>query len=352
MEKVAWLIASDLHLYYKNISSHLDYVNEMLEVRGNMLETAMKYKAEGYTKVNLLLLGDVFHRSYTSVDSAVYDCNFFVLWREKIGDCYSVIGNHELSYYKSNPFFSLVKEIESQRVLNITDRVWTPTGLLPIIRVVDTIECGDVVFHFNHNRCLIARPTDSSKVNIGLFHQEIVCNEIVSAMNARLGDEIYASTIDFDSTDIFSGYNYCFFGHMHKVYGTWKLESGTVVSYLASLGRTNVSEVNDSFLERNLPVVKVIDGKFSGIDDNFIRLPSFEESISVSVAEKNKEEREKAKLIRSVRDYSPLDDDPVQSLMNFYSNDEYMLELVRGLYESGFDAIGINLRARFNRRFQ
>ena len=38
MENTVWLIISDLHLYYKNLASHLDYVQEMIDVRGEIMK--------------------------------------------------------------------------------------------------------------------------------------------------------------------------------------------------------------------------------------------------------------------------------------------------------------------------
>lgn len=345
MGRIAWLIVSDLHLYYKNISSHLDYVQEMLDVRQKILNVAIKYRKDGYEKVNLLLLGDVFHRSYTKVDTAVYDSSFFMMWHEKLGECFSVVGNHELSFYKSNPFFSLVRDIESENVTKISNKVWSPNGLLPIIRVVDRLDCGNVSFYFNHNQCGVQKP-EPGNVNIGLFHQDIVCKEIVGAMEAKLGSDVFANTIDFDSTDVFSGYNYCFFGHMHKVYGTWQLDSGTVLCYLASLGRTNVSEVNNTFLQRNIPVVKIEGETFTGIDDNFITLPSFEECINPIVAQENKEQYEVTKEKQAARQYVPLQDNPIDGIKQYFAADAKMCQIIDGLLIDEIDPIGRELKNR------
>lgn len=351
MGKIAWLIASDLHLYYKNISSHLNYLKETEDIKEQLLQLALKYKRDGFNTVNLLLMGDVFHRSYANVEAAVYDCSFFVLWREKFGECFSVVGNHELSFYKSNPFFSLVKTIESKKVASISDRVYAPLGLLSIIRVVDVIECGNVKFFFNHNRCGISRPEKINGINIGLFHQDIVCKQIRESAESRLGSSIWGETIKFEDVDIFDNYDYCFFGHMHKVYGTWKMDNGTTLCYLASLGRSDVSEINNNFLERNVPVVKVIDDEFTGIDDNFITLGSYEECVDVSVANANHEKYELSKVNKLARLYSPLDDDPLKSLKAYYADNEMVLTIIDGLLSDLIDPIGDSLNKRFRRDF-
>lgn len=349
MAKNAYMIVSDLHLYFKNISSRVDYVEEMKQVRMKMIDTASKYLKAGYDKVILLLLGDVFHRGYNKVEQAVYDSNFFTLWREKIGECYSVIGNHELTYSKENPFFSLVSSIESDKIKKITNRVWTPKGLLPIINVVDVLQDGEVTFYFNHYNCPISLP--DSKISIGLFHQDIVCSEIVASAKQQLGSEVFAETIDFDNAEFFNGYDYCFFGHMHKIYGTWELGNGTTLCYLASLGRTNVGEVNDNFLERSLPVVKVIDGQFQGIDDNKITLAGFSECVNEQIVKEKSEQYELTKAKKQARKYAPLDDNPLDSLFAYYLEDPYSTKVIKELLSNPVDSIGQVLEHDYAMKF-
>lgn len=101
------------------------------------------------------------------------------MWANTFGEIYSVIGNHELSYYSSNPFYTLVSDIESDKVQSILNRVWQPVGSAGVIKVVDSLEDGEVLFHFNHFGTTIAKPV-VGKHNIGLFHQDIVNSEILN----------------------------------------------------------------------------------------------------------------------------------------------------------------------------
>lgn len=94
MGKIAWLIVSDLHLYYKKLASRIDYVHEMRAVREMIEKIAIDYKSKGFDKVNMLLLGDVFHRSYQDTFIVGYDIIFFVMWKFYLGDIFSIIGNH------------------------------------------------------------------------------------------------------------------------------------------------------------------------------------------------------------------------------------------------------------------
>lgn len=349
MENTVWLIISDLHLYYKNLASHLDYVQEMIDVRGEIMKIANRYKEDGFEFVNLLLLGDVFHRSYSKADVAIGDNNFFVMWNQHYGECYSVVGNHELSYYKSNPFFSMVKTIDSEKLKGITNKVWTPTGLLPIIKVVDELEIADVRFLFNHYGTQISRATADGKKNIGLFHHDLVNSEIKQMMVNQRGHDFWSETVEFDNSGVLDGYDYCFFGHMHQVYGTFQMDSGTILCYLASLGRTNIQEISNDFLERNIPAVK-IRGKFMGIDDNKITLPSLEESVNISKVLQKQEDSEKRARRKFAKEYAPLDDDPVKSLQTFYAQDAYRLTIINELLHNSIDSIGIDLRSKVNKK--
>lgn len=344
MAKNVWLIVSDLHLYYKNLSSRIDYVGEMRDVRRELIEIASQYKRQGY-RVNLLLLGDVFHRSYSNTFISSYDNNFFVMWDRVFGECYSVIGNHELHYYSANPFFTLVKSIDSKKVTGIKSDVWSPQGLLPTIKVVDRLEDGEVVFHFNHYGTRVSEP-EEGKINVGLFHQDVYNDKIIQIAEEEAG-RIWKSEHPV-SLDCTKGYKYCFFGHMHKLYGIFKTEDDGYLYYLASLGRTNSSEVIDTGTERCIPAVVVEDGKLIRVDENKIELPDRDVCLREEVVEDSKEKYELQKLRTEARSYSPLDDDPVEGMRCYFSNDQIALEVIDGLLENPIDELGESIRRRFN----
>ena len=313
MEKSVYLIASDLHFSYKNLRSRKNYRDEMTDVKMQMIRTAADYKKQGYS-VKLILLGDVFHNSYNDVFNACVDNNFFFLWNEAFGEIYSVLGNHELTYYSCNPFYTLVSCINSVKISNILNNVWTPLGAANIIQIVDKLEAGNVAFHFNHYGTPYDRDfPKEDKIHVGLFHQNLVSGEIVTCMEQQLGKQLYEKTVDIEGFKMLNEYDYCFFGHMHSIYGTFRTDYGTTLCYLASLGRTNVTEVNDNFLHRKLPGIVIHDSKFVRIDDNEFMLKSREESVNdknvKAVADdyKVQVERKKLKDIRLTRE-NPVDD--------------------------------------------
>lgn len=341
MAKNAYLVVSDLHLSYKNLRSRYDYRAELKAVLDKMIEIASQYKQQGYN-VKLLLLGDVFHRSYNDVFNACNDNNFFYMWATYFGEIYSVIGNHELSYYSSNPFYTLVSSIDSEKVQNLMNRVWQPVGSTGVIKVVDQLEDGNVLFHFNHFGTGISQAVPG-KTNIGLFHQDLVSDSVLNTVNAKYGLESYVTAIDTEGRHLFSNYKFCFFGHMHTVYGTYLDNSGTMLCYLASLGRTNVNEVSDKFLERDIPVICVEDGELSGAFDNKFNLLSRKESVKEDAVTKNKEVAAAQKERKLIKNSLSFSEDPVKNVMANLSDNSLASSIFESLLTSTIDSYGADL---------
>lgn len=341
MANNAYLIISDLHDFYKNIENRINYVKEIDVVKQKILEIGIKYREAGWN-VNAILLGDVFHRAYQSVDFAILANNYWMLAKKLFTNIYCVLGNHETTYYASNPFYTLVNSIESEKVRKILNKVWQPRGLENIFRVVDTVVDGNVILHFNHYGTPISRAIPE-KVNIGLYHQDIINSEIRDLMTTTYSNDLYyCRPINFDKTDIFDGFAYNFFGHMHKVYGTWKYKNAstkkeTVLCYLASLGRPNVTEVQDNFLERNIPVICIKDGELSEVNDNIFMLPSRASCVKEDVVKVAKEAYQKVKERRELLDYVPTSDDPVKSIEGYCMDAPALLRMFIDLKDNEQD---------------
>ena len=233
----------------------------------------------------------------------------------------AVIGNHELSYYKDNPFWTLMDRIESNKVKGILNRTWQPRGLLKLINVPDTIEDGEVVFHFNHYSTGISKPIPT-KINIGLFHQDITSKAIVEDMKLNKGLDVFeGNPIYFDKTNALYGYDYAFIGHNHKIYGQWTYieddtQFKTEIYHLASLGRPNHTEVSNKFLERNLPAVIIEDGKLIGVEDNKFNLMSREETVKELVIKQKQEVYQENKEKKLMINYNSNTDNPVENIQS------------------------------------
>lgn len=334
-DKCAFVVVTDMHENYKTSNNRISYENEMQVVRSKIIRTVTDYKKQGYDTY-VLFLGDIFTMGYREVFKATAANNFFILLRNQCDGMFSVIGNHELTYYAGNPFYTLVKEMNSERLLRSSAKIFQPKGLMPVIDVVDRICAGDTVIHFNHYNTGVEKAEDG-KVNVGLFHQSIVCKEILDKMDQRLNDSNYGVTpVDFDNSSLFDGFTYCFFGHMHKVYGTFKYQSDfmqepVTLQYLASLGRPNRTEVNNAFLERDVPVILVENGKYQGVKTSPFYLLPEEDCIKFDVVDKEKEKYEKVKERKIIKNYNPITDEPVKNLVDRCAGDASMSDLLNGL---------------------
>ena len=105
----------------------------------------------------------------------------------------------------------------------------------------------------------------------------------------------------------------------------------THLQYLASLGRPNRTEVNDNFLERDIPAVIVTDGKLERIEHNKFSLLTEEECVRQDIVELQKEKYEHIKVHRSIQGYNPTEDEPITNILANCPSDEvrrYMMELI------------------------
>lgn len=350
MVKNAYHIVTDLHDSDKDKSNRVSYSMEIDYAKTKLIEVCKKYKELGYDNY-IILLGDVFDRGFSDPVYATLCNNFWVALNKKVNGIYSVVGNHELSFYKNNPFYTLLNEIHSDKLLQVYNRAYTPQGILQVFNVIDRLEDGEVVFHFNHYGTPLSYP-EEGKINVGLYHQDILCNEILDDMSNSTDLEYYntITPIDFSSSLIFNGFHYNFFGHLHKVFGQWELKDDkgfrSVIYYLASLGRPNVTEVSNSFLKRDIPTITVEDGKCTGMHNNYFNLLAREDCVLENVVEINKDKYKLRKTITRERDYIPVLDSPIESLRSRCLDNGNLTTILNDLLKAPYDSIGIDLKRK------
>lgn len=346
MAKNAYLIISDLHDHCRNLENRYDYPGEVNDVKSRIIDLGVQYKEKGYD-VYAILLGDVFHRSYQNVVSGILVNNYWYLANDLFKKIYSVLGNHETTYYSSNPFFTLINSIESTKIQMLHNKVWQPLGLTNIFNVVDEIVDGNVRFLFNHHGCPITMP-DSSYYNIGLFHTDFVLTEI-----SKASEDIYhmnpyvVNHVSAKNNELLELYDVCFFAHHHKIYGKWEITTDKkhrcVVQHLASLGRPNVTEVNDNFLRRDIPVVLISDGELQQIDSNEFNLKSRDECVKEAIVELQQKNYERTVSLKLAKDYVPLDDNPMENIRTFLVGDDYMGQVFNDLCTQDRDNLSAEL---------
>lgn len=349
MARNAYLLISDLHDSHKKKGNRYNYQDEIHFVKKKIIATAQDLKADGCC-VYLVFMGDVFDTGYKEIFSSAQANNFFIFLRSLCEGIYLLFGNHELTYYNGNPIYTLLKEIKSKKVRAIQNKMWKPHGFFQTIEVVDRIDDGDTVIHFNHYGTPVSKAVEG-KVNVALYHQDIVCPEIVEDMQSRQRRKLYGlHSRDFDNSGIFEGIDYNFFGHMHSIYGEWDWESERTghrsrLQYLASLGRPNYLEVNDDFLERDLPAVMVDNEKFSGIVHNRFSLPGYGQCIKDDVVALERQSYEMVKSRKQIRNYVPTSDNPIRNMRERCQNAEQQA-IFDEMLETGTTALERNLKEK------
>lgn len=283
------------------------------------MATIEKYRNLDY-KIVLIFLGDIFHSGYDNVFDGILANNLMIKLRGAVDDVYSLIGNHELTYYTDNPFWTLMTKVDSQRAnLALGDRR-RPKGNLDIITIPDELICGNVRFIFNHFSCGVHRPDADGLINIGLFHQDIYTKAIVHDIEVTRGQVVFEHSPNyFDKAPVFKNYDYAFLGHAHLFYSEWNYICDftgykTNLTYLSTLGRTNQLEVQDNFLERDIPAIVLEDGRFVRREYNKFDLLSRSDCViekQVELYQQTYQER-KAKL--AAREYIRYKDDPIENL--------------------------------------
>ena len=259
--KNVYLLITDLHLDLVK-ANRLNYFGEILNSMQDIQNIAERYRSKGYS-VNAIFLGDVFDGSLSNSSDAMQLIEVMRYFCSGFNRVWSVVGNHELTYAKDNPFWFLVSEIRDKDLRQI-GRFIQPQGLCNVISVEDIFTDGDVSFYFNHfgipHKVPIARG-----IRIGLFHQNIGSNDIC---------KMWGTFDNAEEASYLHGYTYCYFGHLHLAKGKFYLNEGhtCVGEWLGSIGRTKADEVTVENCKVNIPAIKVDCGKFEGIEDNPIEL--------------------------------------------------------------------------------
>lgn len=319
MKKAAYLLLTDLHFAFR-MAARKNYFKEIFDILNKILEIKDKYEQQDY-EVNLIILGDLFNRGISDPTEAMHALELFKYVFSLFHNVYAVIGNHEFTYYKNNPFWFLVSQIEDESILKMHKKMKQPLGFTNYITIPDRIIDGNVSFVFNHYGVGIKEITKGANVNIGLFHQDIASEQI---------SKMYSKYEDIEKNEKLSYYDYCFFAHLHTASGKYNINDKFIAYYLQSLGRTNHTEIDDLDLERMIPVVKVIDGNFDAIDENKIKLPSREEILNIDQILVTQKKYQESKAIKQETEHIVLGTSLYETLCKSVlgTNDAVMIDLL------------------------
>lgn len=342
MAKNAYHIITDTQFEHGDKDNRISYEAECLHVKQEILKRVIETNKQGY-RSHVLFLGDIYTRGFKDSSKAMAEFDFFT-YLNKLAKCYSVIGNHELSFPKDNPFYNLISTIP-EGISNLPHNRIVLKGITGLLNITDRLEDGNVVFNFNHYGSGVLPPI-SGKVNIGLFHQEITCKPAVESAALRGLDQYELKSIKLEEHDVLFGYDYCYFGHFHKYYGKWLIDGSRYIHYLGSLGRPNFTEVSNDFLERTIPCVFVEDGNLTNIEDYKFTLMSEEECLKFDVIEQQSKKRAKRKDLQAMMDLEVSVGD-VMDNVKFKFNNEIFTTIIDCILNDTKDSLLEEIERRF-----
>lgn len=318
-----FLVVSDLHLSGQQKENRFSYDKELQYVFKKILSLIEKYKKQN-AEVYIIFLGDLFDRSYKTPAKYGVDSSIFYFLKEKVNGMFVTVGNHELNFYINNPFWTCINCIDSTRLNSLLAKNTQPLGYVNLFDIGDSLEVYDSVFHFNHFSCEDSIPV-LGKLNFGFYHKAFYSKELQKDAETRQVPSVFIDH-NANSIDAVLKYDYAFLGHMHWLYGIWKHENTTIYG-LASLGRPHKDEVEDNFLERNIPAIIFKNEKFDEIENNFFHIFSKSQSIIPEIDMKQKEAYSMKKTIQKAKEYISYSDNPIDNIRTFVSPEPRLLEL-------------------------
>ena len=267
-------IIPEEHRWDKNFETRVDYVEECKSYANRILADLEKQKAlldPEKDRLFVIYMGDINHRDFSDLESFLYWLQYFIRLNEICdGNVYSLIGNHEITYSHNNLFW-MISDIQSDWAKERLKHLNASGMLKPLIKVVDELVLNDTMFIMGHYGRDLSEYTESSispeiKNVILLTHNQIMNSTVIRHFRENMHRDMSPEHIRYTSLEKegilprTERLRRVYVGHMHKAYGQFHFVSDidgvnydVVLDYLASIGRTNVTEIAEDFCERNIP---------------------------------------------------------------------------------------------------
>ena len=289
--KLAHFNIPDIHAYH-SLANRYDYNAEVIAIIERIGRLVQKYKMQGYTCISLLN-GDVAHRGSAKDTLNDYASQAIKLLLSFFDENYLNLGNHEFSYYKNNPIFKFIHEIEDDRVSRHYPHI-KGSSLVEDLKVVPKVEYEDFEIVFTPYGFTPIR--GEKPISHLVMHDDLVSDHAYNKLTTQMPE--YRMKRKFLDASLFD-YVYC--GHSHLICETWR-HGETTVYNMASLGRSNVTEVDDSNRRRIIPVILSENGYFKEVVDESISLHKREDVVDEVKLEKSREAYQQAKDRKQVRE--------------------------------------------------
>lgn len=289
-----WLVISDLHILPKEPKNRKNLIPNIITLLNEIIEIGKRNKIRG-----VIFLGDIFDRSFTSVN-AEYLSEIFDIFKRMSDEfkLFAVYGNHELTYYKDNPYY-IITDIKSERVLNQIKDLNTPKFLHPYIQVIDNIDYGNVIINFIHfskeDKEYKVNNIADGKINICLYHDSFINFESEEKLyHHRIGHGI-----NVIKTDIFENVDWAICGDTHTPLNTFILNNKKQTIYDVP-GVMTIRTVADKHTSVKCPIISIGN---KGLLRQYITLNigDYDETISKEEMTKANEKKELTKILKKVK---------------------------------------------------
>lgn len=299
------MIVPDLHAWDKSVSSFNNYVMEVKGYFSKIRLEIIKMYNEG-VEITLVIGGDFFERSFTNFREGMYWNNTMLEVRGFVERIVAVLGNHEMTYSKDNPFWHLVQNIDSEFLKNNYNL--TTFSSLPIIEMVDTLELGaGTLLHMGHygRKKITLTEEQKLKKNILVTHNDVVMPVVCEVLKRR-GQDLLEKYIQYENAESWIGqFDEVYVAHMHSAYSTFMMQSErgiTRINWIASLGRPNSRDVRDTDLERTIHKLWYTETGEYVTDDSFkIQLLNRVEALNLAKVEENQKAYQDRKEIKEYK---------------------------------------------------
>lgn len=317
------VIIPEPHWWDKAFETMPKYTSEM-----KIYQDEIKGYLEKLENPTVIFMGDIFHREFEGFGAGISSINYIHgLNRITHDNCFSVVGNHEFTYRKNNPFW-YISDRDSE-FLSKFYAIPNGTDYEPAIKIRDFLRIGSVEFVFGHyNREFDNNPykTDAKQV-ILLTHNNILTSEIDQILKKKYNRDVKSSIIDYRNI---RGYEvlpktdklkYVFVGHMHTAFSRFIVEESIggieynfILQYLGSLGRTINTEVNNEDLRRVLPTFTVFDDETVNYSEKEITLQPREVIVCESKVTDNKEAYKAHKQLQEYKRFEGVCENPIEAV--------------------------------------
>lgn len=312
-----FLIIPDCHFWDKNFTGRTNYVDECWETADNLLT----YVRKDERITDVIFAGDIFHKGFSGLETFRPWVEYFSRLKGIVngrgGELYAVIGNHEYSYSKNNPF-------------------WTLKGVF--LKTPEKIHCNGKLIYLDSypsgkgDRAAV----DCVHADICVTHTEVIEPLVKADIEAETKRDMFVthSHFGFSRFDV----DYLFCGHLHLANNTYvnindhNPDIKTVVQYLGTLGRTNYVEVRDDALDVCVPLIFVKEDEIK-IEQKVIRLRDFASSVIPEAILTAKIQREARKELLQVKN-EILVEDPFGKLVERYKDSPIVVDVLKALADN------------------